>query len=94
METIMKKTGTSEGRKVFKNRRTEEVGFDHLPDELVSKIFSNLSTSDLLTKVARVSKRFHRLSQDSDAHVAVQIPELYEVTQAASLLDFMKGKTT
>ena len=94
METIMKKTGTSEGRKVFKNRRTEEVGFDHLPDELVSKIFSNLSTSDLLTKVARVSKRFHRLSQDSDAHIAVQIPDLYKCkrTKVVPLRKFLRGK--
>ena len=68
-----------------------QAGFDDLPDELVVKIFSNLTTNDLLTKVARVSKRFHRLSQDPDAHFVFKF---YNPSsrKAAAAIKFLKGK--
>ena len=95
LETNRKRLRTSEVQQEFKKQRNEEEArprtFDNLPDELVSKIFSYVSTSDLLTKVARVSKKFHRISQDSDAHVAVQMLDLDQVTQI-QLLDFLEGK--
>ena len=34
------------------------------PDEILLKIMGYMSTADILTKMARVSKRFNRLSQD------------------------------
>jgi len=70
------------------------LGFDDLPDEVIVKIFSNLTTKDILANVARVSKRFHRLSLDPDAHVAVQFPHLYCPVSCRPqfILDFLKGK--
>ena len=68
------------------------MGFDGLPDELIVKILSNLTTKDILVNVARVSKRLHRLSLDPDAHVAVQLPDL-KSTSSLPVLDFLKGKT-
>ena len=37
-----------------------------LPDEILLKILEYLSTNDILGKMARVSKRFYRLSQDQN----------------------------
>ena len=103
-----KRSWTSEGEQDLKKPRTEDscsqdlqvqVGFDDLPDELVVKIFSNLSTTDLLKNVARVSKRFHLLSQDPDAHVAFEFGHLwYTFTYSfppkheAEAIKFLKGK--
>ena len=44
-----------------------------LPDKLLVKIFSFVSTRDLLQNVARVSRQFNRLSQDPGAHVDVDL---------------------
>ena len=107
LDVSMKRSRTSQGEQEPKKQRVEDgcsdpdgqVGFDSLPDELVIKIFSNLSTKDLLTKVARVSKRFHCLSRDPDAHVRFQFglfwsPHLMPRTQrhAAAAIEFLKGK--
>ena len=37
-----------------------------LPDEILLKIMGHLSTSDILKQIARVNKRFYRLSRDQD----------------------------
>ena len=42
-----------------------------LPDEILLKILSFVPTYDLVQNVARVSKHFHRLTRDADAHVAI-----------------------
>ena len=39
---------------------------EQLPDEILSKIMGHLSTSDILKKMALVSKRFNRLSRDQN----------------------------
>ena len=104
-ETNRKRLPLSEGQthQEVKKQRTEEgslnpmasssqaTGFDDLPDELIFKIFANLETEDLLLRVPRVSKRFYRLSQDPDAHVSVQFPELNELS-AEKAIEFLKGK--
>ena len=95
-----------EGKQVFRRCTNpssldlpDPVRFDDLPDELVIKIFSNLSTKDLLTKVARVSKRFHSLSQDQDVHVQFKFGDYYfpwdcprTQRHADAAIKFLKGK--
>ena len=44
-----------------------------LPDELLVKIFSKLSTSDLLNNVVLVSKQFCRLAQSPEVHLYVEL---------------------
>ena len=39
---------------------------EQLPDEILLKIMGHLSTSDILKKMALVSKRFNRLSRDQN----------------------------
>ena len=52
-----KKRKTEKGCSSSRGRGlSEQARFDDLPDELVVKIFTNLSTKDLLTNIARVSK--------------------------------------
>ena len=43
----------------------EKHQFQKLPDEILVKIFENLSTYDILTRISLVCKDFHRLSKDS-----------------------------
>jgi hypothetical protein len=42
-----------------------------LPDEILLKILSYVPTYDLVQNVARVSKHFHHLTRDPDAHVSI-----------------------
>jgi hypothetical protein len=44
-----------------------------LPTEILMKIFIHMSTADLLTKVARVSKRFYEIASDPRVHRVVSI---------------------
>jgi hypothetical protein len=47
--------------------------FNCLPEELLVKIFRQLSTSDLLRKVALVSKEFYRLTKSPLVHLNVDL---------------------
>ena len=62
-----------------------------LPDELLVKIFTYVRTSDLLQNVAKVSKRFNRLSQDPGAHVSVQLLHCSD-RNSRQVTKFLKGK--
>ena len=41
-----------------------ETNLADLPPEILLKIMENLSTKDILRNVARVSRKFHKISQD------------------------------
>ena len=66
-----------------------------LPDETLIHIFSFLTTSDVLSIVARVCKKFNVLSKDPGAHVSVLIPfsisSHMETSDARKLEQFLNG---
>jgi len=71
-----------------------QVGLASLPEELLVKIFSYLPTVDLHTTVSRVSKLFHRISQDPGANIAVQITRLeWNHEQVDHMLQFLERQT-
>jgi len=61
-----------------------------LPIEILTKIFSMLSTYDLLANVARVSKRFHDLTTNPGVHIRVSLIVHHNNTNA---LKFLKSAT-
>ena len=61
-----------------------------IPDELIVKIFSYLSTWNLLFSAPKVSQQFSRLSQDSGAHVSVDLTRCY--LTFAEVKTFLEGK--
>jgi len=70
-----------------------QVALGDLPDELLVKIFSYLQTKDLHAAVSRVCKRFHRISQDAGANIAVQIPRReWNEDELDLMLQFLDGK--
>jgi hypothetical protein len=54
-------------------KKVELCGLESLPDEVLVKILSHLSTRDILQNVALVSKRFKSLSEDHGAHIIVSL---------------------
>ena len=53
------------------------VPVPELPDETWIEILSYLSTFDVLRNVAQVSKRFHKLSQDSDVIRKIEVESFH-----------------
>ena len=62
-----------------------------LPKEILSKIFSFVSTKDLLSNVAQVSKDFNELTKNSASHVAVHLDYKNEITSVNSFLNGKKN---
>ena len=61
-----------------------------IPDELIVKIFSNIPTYTLLNVVPKVSRQFSRLSQDTGAHVLVDLTGCY--MDFGKVRSFLSGK--
>ena len=55
----------SNGEKLTQKARIQPSAME-LPDEIWLKIMEYLSTTDILRKIARVNKRFYRLSKDQN----------------------------
>jgi hypothetical protein len=58
-----------------------------LPTEILMKIFIHMSTSDLLTNVARVSKRFYEIALDPRVHRVVSINMNWIISPAIKFLE-------
>jgi len=60
--------------KAKKKKRT----ISSLPNELLCRIFSNLSTNDLISNVATVSRRFHGLTHVPEIHDSVALKDAHD----------------
>jgi hypothetical protein len=69
-----------------KKMKVERCGLESLPDEVIVKIISHLSTRDLIQNVALVSKRFKSLSEDHGAHIIVNLDSNVRVKGAVRFL--------
>ena len=69
-----------------KKKKVELCGLESLPDEVLVKILSHLSTRDLIQNVAVVSKRFKALSEDHGAHIIVNLYSNVRVKGAVRFL--------
>jgi hypothetical protein len=69
-----------------KKMKVERCGLESLPDEVIVKILSHLSTRDLIQNVALVSKRFKSLSEDHGAHIIVHLDSNVRVKGAVRFL--------
>jgi Leucine-rich repeat (LRR) protein len=67
-------------------KKVELCGLESLPDEVLVKILSHISTHDLLQNVALVSKRFKALSEDHAAHNIVELDNNVRVKGAVRFL--------
>ena len=56
------------------------------PEEILIKIIANLSTHELLTNVARISKRFCALTQLQMTHICVTLPDYADQRQVSKFL--------
>lgn len=71
----------------------DEDHLNDLPDELLLKILSRLSTRDLIVNVSRVSQRLYHLSKHSAAHKTIDLRGVNLLRHAASIMEFLEGKT-
>ena len=50
----------------------------NLPDELLVKIFSHLTTQDLLQNLALVNKKFNQISMDANSLKVIALKDIDE----------------
>jgi hypothetical protein len=93
--------GSSKKRKIVPEVSTAKLepvkklhnkGITDLPNELLLKVFSYVSTSDMMGKVALVSNRFNQLNKDPESHVALHFPQKRTYYELATLKQFLAKK--
>ncbi len=63
------------------------MSLESTPTEILSKILSNLATTDLLQNVASVSQQFSKLSNSSSVHINVSFSTSVDETGAVGFLE-------
>lgn len=93
MEHNRRSSSIRQRKKSSTTEKVDQVHLCDLPDELLLKILSYLSTKDVILNVSLVSRRLNSLAKDTEAHHKVDMSGVsLSFRDSRGVLDFLEGK--